>query len=157
VITLKSPNQSKRPAGAVIDAIVLHADAGKSEQGTISWMLDPESKVSYHYFISRQGDVYRFVDESAKAWHAGKSIFQGRPDCNAYSIGVAFANDQKGELFGTTQIDAGVALVARIARGRSIPASRITTHAAIAPGRKSDPGPLFDFDAFIARVEAMLR
>lgn len=157
MIVTKSPNQSKRPAGMVVDCLVIHADAGKTDQGTVSWILNPDSEVSYHYFISRIGDVYRFVDESMKAWHAGVSSFLGRPDCNTYSIGVAFANDQKGEAFTGAQIDAGVALVARIARARGIPTSRITTHAAIAPGRKVDPGPLFPWSEFIARIECMLK
>lgn len=152
----KSPNQNARPDGAAISLVVLHADAGKSDQGTISWIQSPDSKVSYHYLIGRDGKVYQFVDDLEKAWHAGVSSFEGRPFCNNYSLGVAFANDQKGEAFTDEQIDTGVELVADLCRTYDIPLKRITTHAAVSPGRKHDPGNKFPLGAFLARVGAIL-
>lgn len=159
MISLKSPNQDRRPAGIAPDLIVIHADAGRTDHGTITWLLDPASRVSYHYLITRAGDVYRFVGDDARAWHAGQSSFDGRPRCNDYSIGVAFANNQAAEPFPAAAVDAGVALVARLARGHTIPVTRVVTHAAVAvpAGRKTDPGPLFPWDEFTARVEAILR
>lgn len=139
-----------------IDAIVIHADAGKSDAGTISWIVDPASKVSYHYLICRDRRVVQFVPDAKKAWHAGKSEFLGRPDCNLYSLGVAFANNQTGEQFKVEQIEVGAQLVAQLCTTHCIPLPRITTHAIVSPGRKHDPGPLFNWAAFHARVTDLL-
>ena len=106
IIKRNSPNQSPRPEGFSIDVIVLHADAGTSDIGTISWIQRAESKVSYHYLVGRTGTVYQFVPDDRKAWHAGVSSFEGRKFCNNYSLGVSFANDQKGEAFTALQLAA---------------------------------------------------
>jgi N-acetylmuramoyl-L-alanine amidase len=156
IIKRNSPNQSPRPEGSFIDAIILHADAGKSDIGTISWIQRPESKVSYHYLVGRTGTVYQFVPDDRKAWHAGVSSFEGRAFCNNYSLGVSFANDQKGEPFTALQLSAGVELVAELCRTYEIPLNRITTHAAVSPGRKTDPGKLFPLHDFLARVGSIL-
>lgn len=156
IIHKRSPNHSARPEGVAIDCIVLHADAGKTDQGTIEWVTRAESKVSYHYLVTRQATVYQFVPDSEKAWHAGVSTFKGRAFCNNYSIGVAFANNQAGEAFGAQQLDVGVQLVADLCRTYDIPLQRITTHALVSPGRKTDPGELFPLDDFLARVGAIL-
>lgn len=156
LIVRPTPHSNHRPAGVLADAIILHADAGKSDAGTIAWLNDPTSKVSYHLLVGRDGRVYRFVADEMRAWHAGVSVFEGRPNCNDYSIGVSFCNDQTGELFPPVQVDAGVALVAMLCGKHSIPVTRITTHAIISPGRKHDPGPNFNFAAFTARVGAVL-
>lgn len=155
VIFKRSPNQSSRPSDE-ISLLVLHADAGKTDQGTISWILSPESKVSYHYFLTRAGLIYQFVADDAKAWHAGVSSFKGRANCNNYSLGVSFANAQKGEQFTAGQLDAGVKLVAELCQRYSIPLARITTHAVISPGRKTDPGELFPLTDFLTRVADLL-
>jgi len=156
IIKRNSPNQSPRPEGFSIDVIVLHADAGTSDIGTISWIQRAESKVSYHYLVGRTGTVYQFVPDSEKAWHAGVSSFEGRKFCNNYSLGVSFANDQKGEAFTELQLSAGVELVAELCRTYEIPLNRITTHAVVSPGRKHDPGPLFPLENFLTRVAALL-
>lgn len=147
-----SPNYGDRPPGVTPSCVVLHADAGKTDKGTVDWIGRPESKVSYHYLIGRDGMVYQFVSEAKKAWHAGISSFDGVPFCNDYSIGVSFANNQKGEKFTAAQIDVGVELVARICRRYDIPIHRITTHAIVSPGRKHDPGVLFPIKDFLLRV-----
>jgi N-acetylmuramoyl-L-alanine amidase len=151
-----SPNQSARPVGVGIDCLVLHADAGSTDEGTVSWVKSATSQVSYHYLIGRTGTVWQFVDDERKAWHAGVSEFKGRKNCNDFSIGVAFANDQKGEAFTEAAIDAGVELCALLCLRHNIPLDRITTHAVISPGRKTDPGPLFSLATFVARVKAEL-
>lgn len=154
IIVKPSPHFSARPSP--ISAVVIHADAAKSEVATIGWLADPTSKVSYHYLIGRDGRVYQFVLDFQRAWHAGVSTFNGVPNCNDYSIGVSFSNDQKGEPFPPVQIDAGVALIAMLCGRHGIGVSRITTHAAIAPGRKFDPTALFPLAPFLARVGAVL-
>jgi N-acetylmuramoyl-L-alanine amidase len=156
VVRRPSPNHGARPSGVAVDCIVLHADGGASDGGTISWIGSPASGVSYHYLIGRDGTAYQFVDDDRRAWHAGVSQFAGRANCNDFSVGVAFANNQQGERFTPQQIAQGASLVVDLCRTYGIPLKRITTHAVVSPGRKTDPGPLFDLEAFIARVGAIL-
>lgn len=156
IIKRPTPHYNARPGGTLIDLIVIHADAGKTDAGTIGWIGNPTSKVSYHYLIGRDGRVYQFVADDMRAWHAGVSVFNGEANCNDYSIGVSFCNDMAGELYPTGQVDAGVALVSVLCGRHSIPVDRITTHAVISPGRKHDPGSLFPLTPFLARVGAVL-
>lgn len=150
-----SPNQGRRPIGVDISAIVLHADVSTSTNGTLSWIRSPKSKASYHYLLGRAGHVYECVAPTRRAWHAGVSSFGGVRDCNDYSIGVCFSNNQRGETFPDRQVEAGAELVAGLMhRYPLITLERITTHAAIAlpPGRKTDPGKLFMMAWFLSRV-----
>lgn len=159
IIQKPSPNHNARPAGVSISAIILHADASGSEAGTISWIQSPTSKVSYHYLIGRKGEVWQFVADDRRAWHAGVSSFEGKPDCNAYSIGVSFSNLCDGrEPYTPVALQVGVDLCAElIARHPAITVARIATHEAIAlpPGRKHDPGHLFPLANFLSRVAGM--
>ena len=153
-----SPNYNNRPEGTIVDMIVLHADASKSLRGSLDWIRDPRSRVSYHYLIGRLGNVYECVQPSKRAWHAGKSAYQGRPDCNDHSIGVCLSNDQLGEPFTEAAIEAAIRLCAAlILRHPGITVDRITTHADVAlpKGRKHDPGPLFPLATFLDRVRAL--
>lgn len=156
VIQRPSPNHGKRPEGVAIDCLVLHADAGRSEEGTLSWLANPASKVSYHYLVGRTGTVYQCVPDKRRAWHAGVSTFKGRANVNDCSLGVSFANRQDGEPFPGAQLAAGAQLVADLCRKHAIPLDRITTHAIISPGRKHDPGPLFPLATFVRTVGALL-
>jgi N-acetylmuramoyl-L-alanine amidase len=160
IIQRPSPNFNRRPAGTRITAIVLHADAGSTEEGALSWICtkhpNPDDNVSYNYLISRDSVVYQCVADADRAWHAGRSSFRGRANCNDYALGVAFANNQKGEAFTEAAIDAGVELCALLCLRHNIPLDRITTHAVVSPGRKTDPGPLFSLATFVARVKAEL-
>lgn len=155
MIERPSPNHSSRN-GVKIDCVVLHADASSNEEGTLSWLANPESRVSYHYLVGRDGAVYRCVQDRRRAWHAGKSAFEGRENVNDFSLGVSFSNSQKGESFPPAQVTAGAALVAVLCERHGIMAERITTHAAVSPGRKVDPGALFPFESFVARVRAVV-
>jgi N-acetylmuramoyl-L-alanine amidase len=152
----QSPNFNARPPKVRVDAIILHADAAQTVAQSLSWMMVRESRVSYHYLIGRMGDVYQLVDDDKRAWHAGVSSFRGRGDCNDYSLGVSFGNRNDGvEPYREDQLAAGVRLCAElIARFPAITLERITTHADVAqpPGRKTDPGPCFPLQEFVARV-----
>ena len=147
-----SPNYNSRD-GSDIDCIVLHADAAPKIAQSIDWLRDPESKVSYHVIIGRLGDCYQLVDFDDRAWHAGKSVFQGVSDVNDYSIGVCFGNRQDGvERFTEAQYQVGAELCRELCDRYLITTDRITTHQAIAPTRKSDPGRFFDLPYFLELV-----
>lgn len=152
-----SPNHNARPKGVAIDTLVLHADASPDAKSSISWIRSPESKVSYHVLIDRDGSVYRFVDTARRAWHAGKSVFQGRENVNDFSIGLSFANRNDGkEPYTDLQYQVGAAVAAGWMRVHpAITLDRITTHAAISPGRKTDPLG-FDLPRFLHHVQQTL-
>jgi N-acetylmuramoyl-L-alanine amidase len=136
--------------------VVIHGDAGRTDAGTISWIESPDSQVSYHYLVGRDGQVHQFVDEAEKAWHAGVSEW---PECtvgnsvNPTSIGVAFANDGAGnEPYTSAQYAQGAKLVGGIIRRHRIPIDMIRGHFEVSPGRKEDPWSWFDWERFITDV-----
>nr|BAL56693.1 N-acetyl-anhydromuranmyl-L-alanine amidase [uncultured Gammaproteobacteria bacterium] len=158
---LPSPNQDLRPTGE-ISLLVIHCISlppGEFGKGFIDQLftnrLDPkahpyfagiaELKVSAHLFIDRQGNLTQYVPFHRRAWHAGVSSFQGRERCNDFSIGI--------ELEGTETLpytEDQYRILARVVRvllnayeGLSL--ERIVGHSDIAPGRKTDPGPSFDW------------
>ena len=136
-LTHPSPHHNARTGP--IRLIVLHADASPSEKGTLAWFMDPTSKVSYHVLVGRQGTVYRIVDESRRAWHAGVSSWPGITDVNGASLGLSFANRHDGtEALTPIQVAVAQDLVADW-RARYPTIEAVTTHAAVAPGRKTDP------------------
>ena len=154
-----SPNWNARPLGMPVSAIILHADAAKKLTSSLGWILQRESRVSYHYLIGRAGHVYQCVPPDTRAWHAGVSAFQGVPDCNNYAVGVSFSNDMAGEPYSDVAIEAGARVCASLMQQfPAITLDRITTHQAVAlpPGRKHDPGPLFPLTFFLSRVQTWL-
>lgn len=159
-------NDNARPKGVVVDTIVIHADAGTRAAGTVSWIEDDRSDVSYHSFVERDGDLHDFVEPERRAWHAGKSAYRGRVDVNDFSLGLAFANRNDGvEEYTEIQYQVGAAKAAQWLRLKerngvqfAVTLERITDHATIAlpPGRKTDPGPMFDMVKFKTYVEKTL-
>ena len=153
MISRPSPHQSSRK-GAAIGMVVIHGDAGKTDEGTASWLQAEESGVSYHYLVGRNGDVYQFVPEDAKAWHAGQSQWGAMTvgnSVNPTSVGVAFANDGSGdEMYTEHQYRAGAELVADICTRHGIPLHLVRSHAEVSPGRKTDPWGWFDWRRFFA-------
>jgi N-acetyl-anhydromuramyl-L-alanine amidase AmpD len=157
LIQAPSPNWNARPSGVRIDCIVLHCTADTNTKASVNWCQSPKSKVSYHQIIDRDGTVYSLVDLHKRAWHAGVSSFNGRGDCNDYAIGISFGNNNAGEVYPEVQLAVGAAVVAGCMKGfPEITLDRITTHAAVAPGRKTDPAPPFDLAAFKLRVQGEL-
>jgi N-acetyl-anhydromuramyl-L-alanine amidase AmpD len=146
-IIRSSPNYNRR--GSVpVSAIVLHCDASDNVQASLSWIASEKSKVSYHAIIDRNGDVYQCVPVALRAWHAGVSEFEGVKNVNDFSIGLSFANNNKGEKYTGQQIQSAVELCREwMAAFPKITKDRITTHAIIAPTRKTDPLG-FDLAAF---------
>jgi N-acetylmuramoyl-L-alanine amidase len=119
----------------------------KTGDEALARMLDPASQVSAHYMIDEDGAVTQLVDESKRAWHAGKSFWQGVTDINSASIGIELVNP--GHEFGyrdfpKKQITALVELLGGITKRHSgIGRTGILAHSDIAPNRKQDPGELF--------------
>ena len=157
-----SPNQDERPNDAEPELIVIHGislppgDFGGSHieslfTNCLDWEAHPYFReieglrVSAHLLIRRNGDVVQFVPFARRAWHAGESSFRGRSCCNDFSIGVElegtddtpYSDEQYHHLVGV--IHAIIAAYPRIS------ARRIAGHCDVAPGRKTDPGPAFDW------------
>jgi N-acetylmuramoyl-L-alanine amidase len=135
--THPSPNHNTRGAQTV-KVIVLHADASPNEKGCLSWLQSSESKVSYHALVGRDGKVYTVVPYDRRAWHAGKSEWNGYKDVNGVSVGLCFSNKNDGkEPLTEAQQKSMKTLIADVRRKYGqIP---VTTHARVAPGRKNDP------------------
>jgi AmpD protein len=168
---LASPNADARPDPADISLLVVHAISlppGRFGGGFIDALftnrLDPAAhpyfrkirglKVSSHLCIFRDGAVRQYVAFDRRAWHAGESSFEGRVRCNDFSIGVELEGTDERP-FEARQYRR-LAAVAR-ALMRAYPAitpARIVGHSDIAPGRKTDPGPHFDWLRFHAELDA---
>jgi len=132
-----SPNFNARKQAPRI--ICVHATAGKSDEGDVTWCCNPASKVSYHAIIGRDGTHYSLVATKHRAWHAGVSEWQGVTDVNGISLGLAFANRHDGtEALTANQIHTARAVVKMWLR-QYPKIETIVTHAEIAPDRKTDP------------------
>lgn len=164
-----SPNCDSRPQGESISLIVLHSISlppgifdGDAVERLFTNRLDPAGhpyyaqlaglKVSAHFFVRRTGETLQFVPLQMRAWHAGVSSWLGRSRCNDFSIGIELEGTDVGE-FTDAQYAALVWLIS-VLRGR-LPIRDIAAHSDVAPGRKSDPGPGFDWSRLHAVVSAL--
>jgi N-acetylmuramoyl-L-alanine amidase len=144
-----TPNQDARPDPADgIDVLVLHYTGMNSAREALERMRDPAFKVSAHWCIDEDGQIYRLVPEARRAWHAGLSYWRQRHLVNDVSIGIELVNP--GHEFGYrpfpgAQMDALTALSHEILGRYKIPATNVVGHSDIAPHRKQDPGELFDW------------
>lgn len=166
---LPSPNFNERPDGMSPSLVVLHnisLPPGKFGGGHVDELfcnrLDPaqheyfatisELQVSSHFLIERCGRITQYVALDKRAWHAGRSCWQGRENCNDFSIGI--------ELEGADEVPYDERQYACLARlipllwqdFPDLPRAAVTGHEFIAPGRKTDPGPAFDWP----RLERLL-
>lgn len=144
-----SPHHSSRGHHAP-EMVVIHADAGQTEEGTLSWLEHPDSRVSYHWLVGRDGKVYRIVPEAEKAWHAGESAWPGMTvgnSVNPTSIGVAFANNGT-EAYREAQYKAGAEIVADAMERYGIGLGLVRGHNEVSPGRKTDPYVTFQWRTF---------
>ena len=164
-LTPLSPNHDERPAGEPVRLIVIHAISlppdhfgGPGVEQLFTNTLDPQAhpyyatiqhlRVSAHYFIRRDGELLCFVDPARRAWHAGVSCWNGRERCNDFSIGIELAGSDDTP-FAAAQY-ATLWPLLRALRQR-YPVTAIAGHSDIAPGRKTDPGPCFDWPAVAER------
>jgi N-acetyl-anhydromuramoyl-L-alanine amidase len=160
---MPSPNCDARPMGSNIDLLVIHAISLPAGEFGGPWIdalfcnrLDPSAHddfaeicrltVSAHALIRRDGEIIQYVPFQQRAWHAGESNFQGRERCNDFSIGIELEGcDDKA--FEATQYQQLAQLSRALMHSYpGITPERITGHSDIAPGRKTDPGPHFDWD-----------
>ncbi len=147
-----SPNFDDRPTttspATPIDMLVLHYTGMESAEAALARLCDPAVKVSAHYVIGEDGAVTALVAEDKRAWHAGESFWRGETDINGRSIGIELVNP--GHEFGYRdfpgpQMAALEELASGILARQPIPARNVVGHSDVAPGRKTDPGELFDW------------
>ena len=148
ILDRSSPNYGPRRDGLKPKLVVLHHTAMTSAEAALARLCDPAAEVSSHYLIAEDGLVWRLVPEEARAWHAGAGSWDGVEDINSRSIGIELAN--AGPLdgfppFPEPQMAALEGLLDAICARWGIPASGVIAHSDMAPGRKADPGPKFDW------------
>jgi AmpD protein len=156
---VESPNFDERPAGTAVTLLVVHAISlppgtfgGDAIERLFTNRLDHGAhpafaeiaglRVSAHFLLRRDGELLQFVSADKRAWHAGVSCWRGRERCNDFSIGVELEGDAFSA-FSDAQYNGLVTLVARLRR--DYPLRDIAGHDDIAPQRKRDPGPRFDW------------
>lgn len=166
MIKRESPHFDDRPEGERISLLVIHNISLPPGEYGGDWIddlfmgcLDPAAhpyfqdiaglRVSAHYLIRRDGTLIQYVEPEKRAWHAGVSSWQGRERCNDFSIGVELEGSDDVP-FAEPQYDTLVALAKNLAE-RFGPMD-CTGHSDIAPGRKTDPGPWFDWERFRAAL-----
>lgn len=110
----------------------------------IKLLCTKKGKVSSHYIIHRNGRIYSLVADEKRAWHAGISYWKGEDNLNHSSIGIEIDNNGN-EAFSKDQMDACIYLCKHLVKKHNIPNHNIIGHSDIAPDRKVDPGPLFDW------------
>ena len=168
---ISSPNCDDRPAAADISLVVIHGISLPPRQYGGPYIdhlftnnLDPAAhayfaeiaalRVSSHLCVDRRGTVTQYVPLARRAWHAGKSTFRGRSACNDFSIGIEMEGCDD-EAYCDVQYQVGAALVAELMHAwPAIGPDCLVRHSDIAPGRKTDPGPAFDWERFRAAVAA---
>lgn len=166
---IHSPNCNQRPDPNDISLLVIHnisLPPGEFGGGYIEQFfcnqLQPkqhkyfesiyQSQVSSHCLIDRLGAVTQFVPFPMRAWHAGRSNFQGRNECNDFSVGIELEGCDE-EPYTRAQYQSLVALTRDLmAQYPAITLERIVGHSEIAPGRKTDPGPAFDWLQYRQRL-----
>lgn len=139
----RSPNFNERPENTKIDTIVIHYT---EKEDHLAWHLEAlELKVSAHYLINREGKVFSVVPDNLRAFHAGKSFWRGREKVNDFSIGIELDNNGK-EKFSEALMNSLISLCKELIYKYPIDPFNIIGHSDVAPGRKSDPGRLFDWN-----------
>lgn len=164
---LMSPNYNKRPDNLTIDTIIIHnISLPPNEFGVcgsdgvhyvkalftnqLDWDAHPYfqtiqgAEVSAHLFIERDGAITQFVNFAERAWHAGRSSYLGRPECNDYSIGIELEGSDFVS-FTSAQYEQLAEVIAAIYKAYPKTRRHLTGHSDIAPGRKTDPGDFFEW------------
>jgi AmpD protein len=176
---LASPNKNMRPADMNIDTIVIHnislppnefgacdTDGTHYVKALFTNQLDwnahsyfktiEGAEVSAHLFIERDGSITQFVNFNERAWHAGRSSYLGRPECNNYSIGIELEGSDFTP-FTDMQYDSLAQVVSAIYEAYPKTRRHLTGHSDIAPGRKTDPGDYFEWTKLRENVAILLK
>lgn len=157
-----SPNCDERPDGATPELLVVHGislppgEFGGPEieqlfTNRLDWDAHPYFReirgleVSAHLLIRRDGEIIQYVPFTKRAWHAGESTFRGRACCNDFSIGIELEGEDEMPYSDEQYAKLAAVAAAVTAAYPRITAREIAAHADIAPGRKTDPGPAFDW------------
>lgn len=138
-----SPNHGARRGGLRPELVVLHYTVLPLSEARAR-LCDPKAEVSAHWLIARDGGVEQLVDEFRRAWHAGAGSWGGLDDINSRSIGIELENSG-AEPFSVPLMRALVALLDQVRARWAIPSHGVIGHSDMAPGRKGDPGPRFDW------------
>ena len=140
----KSPNYNSRNKSK-IQLIIIHYTALKDIAEAISYLCKKEKKVSAHFLISQNGKVYSLVEDKFRAWHAGKSFWQGITDINSISLGIELDYNPSGKnnKYSYKMILSLKKLILRLQKNYKINKNSILAHSDIAPFRKKDPGDKF--------------
>lgn len=156
---IASPNYDQRPENTIVDLIVIHNISlppniygGSGVVQLFTNTLNPNEhpyyaeiytrKVSSHFFIRRDGELMQFVSCLQRAWHAGVSSWNNRERCNDFSVGIELEGSDH-EVFESAQYTTLKKLI--ICLKSNYPIKEVVGHSDIAPGRKTDPGPYFDW------------
>jgi AmpD protein len=159
---LDSPNCDARPAGVDADLVVIHGISLPPGEFGGPWIdalftnslpverhpyfrQIAELRVSAHLLIRRDGETVQYVPFHRRAWHAGRSRFSGRENCNDFGIGIELEGTDYIPYTGSQYSRLSTVITTLISAYSGITSDRITGHAQIAPGRKTDPGPVFDW------------
>lgn len=143
-----SPNFGERRGGLEPTLIVLHYTVMTPAERALERLCDPDFEVSAHYVIGECGTLWKLVAEDKRAWHAGVGEWRGKDDINSRSVGIEMVNDGESP-FTEPLMQALEVLLPQIMKRWDISAEGVIGHSDMAPGRKIDPGPHFDW----ARLE----
>jgi AmpD protein len=163
---VESPNFDDRPPNTEVTLVVLHSISlppgeygGPAIEQLFTNCLDPEAHpyfreicsltVSSHYLVRRDGQVIGFVPPEKRAWHAGVSSWRGRSRCNDFSIGIELEGSEDDD-FTAAQYRSLVSLLRTLQQ--QFPLRDIAAHSEVAPGRKTDPGPRFDWARLLSSL-----
>lgn len=169
-VCLPSPNFDSRPPGMPVDLVVVHNISLPPGEYGGPYIADlflnrldcdahpyfdglRDLHVSSHFLVRRNGELFQFVSVADRAWHAGLSRFRGRERCNDFSIGIELEGCDR-EAFTSVQYDTLAELTALLAA--HCPVSAVTGHQHVAPERKTDPGPFFDWTRYEKAVSALM-
>ena len=164
---VESPNRDSRPEGCDIDLVVIHGISlppGEFGSDDIECLftntLDPDAhpffreikdlRVSAHLLIRRDGKLVQFVPFHERAWHAGESRFEGREQCNDFSIGIELEGTDE-QPYEAVQVERLAEVIRALCEAYpGLTPERVVGHSDISPERKTDPGPYFDWDGLRA-------
>jgi len=169
-----SPHCDARPAGVSPELLIVHGISLPPGEFAGPWIdrlftgtLAPEAhpyfreiaqlRVSAHALIRRDGEIVQYVPFGERAWHAGVSSWRGRSGCNDFSVGVELEGSDDTPYTDAQYAALAALAAALVATYGTLSAEAIVGHSDVAPGRKTDPGPAFDWPRFRALLNERVR